>query len=110
MPVDEGYISVHLEDGTGLGKEITPALLISLRSEAGHSSLILTRILAVYLQAPDIDLLEFIKIGRQPFEVEHDVVRMLGNVGATNHRLVACRQGRRHSQDPLGVSPYPSHL
>ena len=75
-------------------EEGLPALAVAGAAEAGGRGAELARALAEDLHAPDVDLLQLVELGRHALEVEHDVVRVLGDRGRLEQDRLAARRAR----------------
>ena len=62
-------------------EEGLPAVAVAVAAEAGGGGAEGTRAFAEDLHAPEVDLLELVELRREALEVEHDVVRVLGDRG-----------------------------
>ena len=67
------------------------------RAEAGGGGAEGARPLAEDLQAPEVDLLQLVELGREALEVEHHVVRVLGDRGRLQDDRLARRRERGRS-------------
>ena len=77
------------------------------RSPSGPKPAVAARngpgLLAEHLHAPEVDLLQLVELRRQALEVEHDVVRVLGDRWGLEHDRAVLAQGAGAGEDALGL-------
>ena len=80
-PVDEPEVRGRGKEAGGDGEESLPTGAITLGTEVGESRREPGRIAAVVLDAPEVDLLELVEVGREPLQVEEDATGGVGQIG-----------------------------
>ena len=114
--MDEGDVAVLGEDRLRLAEEGLPALAVAGLAEAGDRGAELARALAEHLQAPEVDLLQLVELGREALEVEHDVVGVLGDRRRPQHDRSLFGQRPSAGENPVRLgadllaSPAPGPL